>query len=103
MNKKKFNETIDDVIDRLVFNCDSFVGYNGVCHAILLQHFKNKLTWDEHWKLKYLFSNLMCPISEGLNSGYFLGKVCEENVAYRTYMLEWFRYFVNEYKMYEAL
>ncbi len=104
MNKKKFNEVIDDAVDRLEFkNNNGTVGYDGVCHAIFLSFCKSKLTLEENRKLKYLFRQLMHPISEYPNHIYFLGSVCEENVVYRTYMLEWFRYFVNEYKMYETL
>ncbi len=104
MNKKKFNKVIDDAIDRLEFkNNNGTVGYDGVCHAIFLNFCKSKLTLEENKKLKCLFRQLMREISEHPYQPYFLGRLCEENVAYRTYILEWFRYFVNEYKMYKTL
>ncbi len=104
MNKKKFNKTIDDVIDDLTYEHGTGVaGYTGVCHAICNQYCDDKITSNEDNKLKYLFRQLMREISEHPYQPFFLGRLCEENVAYRTYMLEWFRYFVNEYEMYETL
>ncbi len=104
MNKKKFNKVIDGAIDSLVFKHNNgVVGYNGVCHAICNQYWNGKITSSEEDKLTDLFRKLMRKISKCPSQPFFLGKLCEENVAYRTYMLEWFRYFVNEYKMYETL
>ncbi len=104
MNKKKFNKVIDDAIDRLEFkNNNGVVRNRGVCHAICAQYCNDKITSNEYRKLKNLFGQLIREISECPDRAYFLGDVCKENVAYRTYMLEWFRYFVNEYEMYETL
>ncbi len=103
MNKKKFNKVIDDAIDSLTWQTSHDTYYRCVCLAIYNSHLNGYLSHIDSRKIRYLFSELMREISECPRRPYFLGNVCKENVAYRTYMLEWFRYFVNEYKMYETL